>query len=42
MILTVTQMGTVRRALLGASMGREALEAGITAVRDPLVVRRVC
>lgn len=34
MILTVTQMGTARRALLGAAMGREALEAGITVVRD--------
>jgi imidazolonepropionase-like amidohydrolase len=34
MILTVTQMSTARRALLGAAMGREDLEAGITAVRD--------
>jgi imidazolonepropionase-like amidohydrolase len=34
MILTVTQMGTARRALLGAAMGREMLEAGFTAVRD--------
>ena len=34
MILTVTQLGTVRRALLGVKMGREDLEAGITAVRD--------
>jgi imidazolonepropionase-like amidohydrolase len=34
MILTVTQMGTTKRALLGAAMGREMLEAGFTAVRD--------
>jgi imidazolonepropionase-like amidohydrolase len=34
MILTVTQMSTAKRALLGAAMGREDLEAGITAVRD--------
>lgn len=34
MILTVTQMGTTRRALLGAAMGREMLEAGFTTVRD--------
>jgi len=34
MILTVTQMSAAKRALLGASMGREDLEAGITAVRD--------
>ena len=34
MILTVTQLGTTKRALLGAAMGREDLEAGITAVRD--------
>jgi imidazolonepropionase-like amidohydrolase len=34
MILTVTQMSTARRALLGAKMGREDLEAGITTVRD--------
>ena len=34
MILTVTQLGTTRRALLGAAMGRETLEAGITTVRD--------
>jgi imidazolonepropionase-like amidohydrolase len=33
MILTVT-MGTSRRALLGAAMGREMLEAGFTTVRD--------
>lgn len=33
MILTVT-MGTARRVLLGAAMGREMLEAGFTAVRD--------
>jgi imidazolonepropionase-like amidohydrolase len=34
MILTVTQLGTARRALLGAAMAREALDAGITTVRD--------
>src|SRR5262245_35713593 len=34
MVLTVAQLGTVRRALLGAKMGREDLEAGITTVRD--------
>jgi imidazolonepropionase-like amidohydrolase len=34
MILTVTQLGTTRRALLGVAMGREMLEAGFTAVRD--------
>lgn len=34
MILTVTQLGTTRRALLGVKMGQEDLEAGITAVRD--------
>jgi imidazolonepropionase-like amidohydrolase len=34
MILTVTQLGTVKRALLGVKMGQEDLEAGITAVRD--------
>ena len=34
MILTVTQMSTAKRALLGVAMGREDLEAGITAVRD--------
>lgn len=34
MILTVTQMSTASRALLGAKMGRENLEAGITTVRD--------
>lgn len=34
MILTVTQLGTTRRALLGAAMGREMLEAGFTTVRD--------
>lgn len=34
MILTVSQMSTAKRALLGAAMGRETLEAGITAVRD--------
>ena len=34
MALTVATLGTVRRALLGAKMGREDLEAGITTVRD--------
>jgi imidazolonepropionase-like amidohydrolase len=34
MFLTVAQMGTVKRALLGAAMAREDLEAGITTVRD--------
>jgi imidazolonepropionase-like amidohydrolase len=34
MILTVTQMSTAKRALLGVAMAREDLEAGITAVRD--------
>ena len=34
MILTVTTMSTAKRALLGAKMGREDLEAGITTVRD--------
>lgn len=34
MLLTVAAMGTTRRALLGAAMGREDLEAGITTVRD--------
>ncbi len=34
MILTVTQLGTTKRALLGVAMGREDLEAGITTVRD--------
>ena len=34
MILTVTQMGTTKRALLGVAMAREMLEAGFTAVRD--------
>jgi imidazolonepropionase-like amidohydrolase len=34
MILTVTQLGTTKRALLGVAMGRENLEAGITTVRD--------
>lgn len=32
--LTVATMSTARRALLGAAMGREDLEAGITTVRD--------
>ncbi|MFZ0957279.1 MAG: amidohydrolase family protein [Candidatus Sulfotelmatobacter sp.] len=34
MILTVAQMSPAERALLGAKMGREDLEAGITTVRD--------
>lgn len=34
MILTVTQLGTTKRALLGVAMGREDLEAGFTTVRD--------
>lgn len=34
MILTVTTMSAAKRALLGAAMGREDLEAGITTVRD--------
>jgi len=34
MFLTVSQMSTAKRALLGAAMGREDLEAGITTVRD--------
>lgn len=34
MVLTVTQMSPADRALLGAKMGREDLEAGITTVRD--------
>ncbi|HAV24483.1 MAG: hypothetical protein A3G43_13920 [Ignavibacteria bacterium RIFCSPLOWO2_12_FULL_56_21] len=34
MILTVAQIGTTLRALLGAMMGREMLEAGFTTVRD--------
>ena len=34
MILTVTTMSPAKRALLGAKMGLEDLEAGITTVRD--------
>jgi imidazolonepropionase-like amidohydrolase len=34
MLLNVATMSTARRALLGAAMGREDLEAGITTVRD--------
>jgi imidazolonepropionase-like amidohydrolase len=34
MVLTVTRLGTTKRALLGAAMGREDLEAGFTSVRD--------
>jgi imidazolonepropionase-like amidohydrolase len=33
-ILTITQLGLARRALLGAAMARETLEAGITTVRN--------
>jgi len=33
-VLNVATMSTARRALLGAAMGREDLEAGITTVRD--------
>ena len=34
MLVTVATMSTARRVLLGAAMGREDLEAGITTVRD--------
>lgn len=34
MLLTVSQMSPAERALLGAKMGREDLESGITTVRD--------
>src|SRR6476620_2275233 len=34
MALTVSQMSPAERALLGAKMGREELESGITTVRD--------
>jgi imidazolonepropionase-like amidohydrolase len=34
MLLTIAQMSTAKRALLGAAMAREDLEAGITTVRD--------
>lgn len=34
MLLTLTQMSTAERALMGAALGREDLEAGITTVRD--------
>ena len=34
MVLTVAQMSPAERALLGAKMGREDLESGITTVRD--------
>lgn len=33
-ILTITQLGPSRRALLGAAMAREMLEAGFTTVRN--------
>lgn len=34
MLLTIARLGTTRRALLGAAMAREDLEAGFTTVRD--------
>ncbi|WP_253981653.1 amidohydrolase family protein [Pyxidicoccus xibeiensis] len=34
MVSTVTQSSTAERALLGAKLGREMLEAGVTTVRD--------
>jgi len=34
MVMTIAQMSTAKRALLGAANGREDLEAGITTVRD--------
>jgi imidazolonepropionase-like amidohydrolase len=34
MLLTIAQLGTTRRALLGVAMAREDLEAGFTTVRD--------
>jgi imidazolonepropionase-like amidohydrolase len=34
MLVSVATLSTARRALLGAAMGREDLEAGITTVRD--------
>lgn len=34
MVLTVAGMSTAKRALLGAAMGKQDLEAGITTVRD--------
>ena len=34
LLITVTSMSTASRALLGAAMGRQDLEAGITTVRD--------
>ena len=34
MLVTVATLSTARRALLGAAMGREVLEAGFTTVRD--------
>jgi imidazolonepropionase-like amidohydrolase len=34
LIETLTKMSTAKRALLGAAMGRECLEAGITTVRE--------
>jgi imidazolonepropionase-like amidohydrolase len=34
MLLTIAQLGTTRRVLLGAAMAREDLEAGFTTVRD--------
>lgn len=34
MLLTIAQLSTAKRALLGAAMAREDLDAGITTVRD--------
>ena len=34
LLFGVASMTTAKRALLGTKMGREVLEAGITAVRD--------
>jgi len=34
LLVTVTSMSTASRALLGAAMGRQDLEAGVTTVRD--------
>jgi imidazolonepropionase-like amidohydrolase len=34
MVLTVAQLGNTKRALLGAKMARQVLQAGITTVRD--------
>jgi len=34
LLLEVAQMSTAKRALLGTSLGRQGLQAGITTVRD--------